>query len=174
MRTYLLVLLLPAVVLTENSPKVCLEEPSSDGLDGGACFKGQWVTTNEGNRYASFQQIRYAQPPIGELRFKSPQPFHAAQGLWHVNTDSKVECSQLGMLDQKLKGEEDCLFLNIYVPDIAFDDHQTSLPVMVWIHGGALKIGSYRVDQYGPEQFMDRNVLAVSYTHLTLPTIYSV
>jgi carboxylesterase type B len=55
-----------------------------------------------------------------------------------------------------LKGQEDCLTLNIFVPEYAFE---SSLPVMAWIHGGALKRGSNRV---GPQEFMDREVVIVA------------
>ena len=44
--------------------------------------------------------------------------------------------------DGVLRGQEDCLMLNIFVPEHAFE---SSLPVMAWIHGGSLKHGSNRV-----------------------------
>ena len=40
---------------------------------GPTCFTGSWITTDAGLKYASFQGIRYAKAPIGNLRFKPPQ-----------------------------------------------------------------------------------------------------
>lgn len=62
-------------------------------LEQGACFQGQWAYSNRGNRYASFQRIRYAQPPLGDLRFK--QPYNAGEGVWDVSGKSEVVCPQL-------------------------------------------------------------------------------
>ena len=47
-----------------------------------------------------------------------------------------------------IDGQEDCLLLNIYVPEIAIPGSKintTKLPVMVWIHGGSFAIGSGKV-----------------------------
>ena len=63
-------------------------------------------------------------------------------------------------------GQEDCLVLNIYVPDRA-----GSLPVMVFIHGGGFFLGSGSNRFYGPERFMDHGVVRLTLTfsyHLSL------
>ena len=75
-------------------------------------------------------------------RFKSPQPFISGEAIWDVSGESKIKCPQLGLLDGVLSGEEDCLMLNIYVPETAFE---SALPVMAWIHGGALIRGSNNI-----------------------------
>ena len=49
-----------------------------------------------GNRFASFQGIRYAQPPIGDLRFKSPQPFIGQNLTLDVSGKSNISCPQIG------------------------------------------------------------------------------
>ena len=77
------------------------------------------MTGNE-NKYASFQEIRYGQPPVGKLRFKPPQPFNAGQGVIDVSGNSTIMCPQISFLDGKLEGQEDCLFLDVYVPTSAF------------------------------------------------------
>ena len=51
----------------EPAPSVCLED--------GPCYKGSWMTTSSGTRFASFQAIRYGQAPVGELRFRSSLAF---------------------------------------------------------------------------------------------------
>ncbi|XP_058383818.1 liver carboxylesterase-like isoform X2 [Diceros bicornis minor] len=100
---------------------------------------------------AVFLGIPFAKPPLGPLRFAPPQPAEP----WHVvkNTTSYPPmCSQvtepvqmvLDMDTNKKDGihlqiSEDCLYLNIYTP--ADLTKKSRLPVMVWIHGGALLIG---------------------------------
>ena len=139
----------------QTYPTVCLER--------NLCYQGAWLNS-KASKFASFQGIRYAVPPIGDLRFKSPQKYHE-EGIINVSNEHKVMCSQM---DQKLdgsftiRGQEDCLLLNVYVPDIAFNDPQVRLPVMVWIHGGSLTTGSNNYQDYGPIHFINKNVIIVT------------
>merc|ERR1711892_605414 len=123
MKAYLL-LLVPSLALCHTAPTMCLEQ--------GACYLGSWAATDNGTRYASFQGIQYAQHPVGELRFKPPQPFIAGEAVFNVSEESGVGCPQI-RFGGHLYGQEECLLLNIYVPAKALTDAQTSLPVMVWI-----------------------------------------
>ena len=63
-RSIILLFLVPSLVLskTKNGPIVCLRSNAN------VCFEGAWMETSKNNQYASFQGIRYAQPPVGELR----------------------------------------------------------------------------------------------------------
>ena len=153
------ILLLTASVVLANCqtyPTVC--------MDGDVCYRGAWLNSTM-SKYASFQGIRYAVPPIGDLRFKSPQKYMEEGGIIDVSNELTVMCSQI---DQKLdgtytiRGQEDCLFLNVYVPNVAFNDPQVKLPVMVWIHGGSLITGSNNYQDYGPMHFIDKNVIIVT------------
>ena len=71
----ILVFTFPALVLTKPLPTVCWEEPGSDGPNE-ICYKGAWLNTNSSwnATYASFQGIRYAHSPVGNLRFKVKAP----------------------------------------------------------------------------------------------------
>lgn len=141
------------VALCEN-PMIC--------LDQGACFKGSWMQTETGNRFAAFYGIKYAEDPVKNLRFKAPKPFQAPQGLWDVSQDPQISCVQIDKIVQETPfGQEDCLVLNVYVPESAILN-QDSLPVMAWIHGGALKLGAGYYQQYGPQIFMDKKIILVS------------
>ena len=53
-------------------------------------------------------------------------------------------------------GAEDCLHLNVYTPN---PDPSAKKTVMVWIHGGAFRRGSGNKDMYGPDRFMDYDVV---------------
>ena len=137
---------------SQNSPTVCLEE--------GVCFEGAWINYIEGNsnkKFASFQGIRYAQPPLNNLRFAPPQPYIAEEGVYNVSTESTVMCPQRGG-PSGAGGQEDCLFLNVYVPEI---EYSRPLSVMVWIHGGGYTSGSDTLHDYGPKHFMENEVIIV-------------
>ena len=89
--------------------------------------------------------FRYAQAPVGKLRFKSPQPYKYDKNLVDVSAESNVLCPQINFFIKKEFSNEDCLVLNIYIPDIALPDVTNGsfkLPVMFWIHGGGFIIGS--------------------------------
>ena len=101
----------------------------------GVCYIGSWKRHYllPSVNYASFQGIRYAQPPIGKLRFKSPEPFIDQDGIYDVSQESNITCPNYSAKEDNLaaKGQEDCLFLNIYVPKMVFYEPQISeLPVM--------------------------------------------
>lgn len=91
-----------------------------------------------------FLGIRYAQPPIGGLRWAAPRSISDQKNVF-VAQDFGSQCVQ--PVDgwnfnprpgDEMKGSEDCLFLNIYTPR-----HDTgNKPVMVWIHGGGFVTGS--------------------------------
>lgn len=83
--------------------------------------------------------IPYAAPPVGELRWQSPQP----PVRWNGTRDGTAfaeRCAQpLSVLSPE-SANEDCLFLNVHVPDGV--GRADKLPVMVWVHGGAFLSGS--------------------------------
>ncbi|KAF9976509.1 hypothetical protein BGZ73_008449 [Actinomortierella ambigua] len=85
-----------------------------------------------------FQGIRYAQTPVGNLRFAAPVPVTTK---WHNAINATApghKCPQLGALPG---GNEDCLFLNVFTPALNADKKKL-LPVMFYIHGGAFAFGT--------------------------------
>lgn len=150
--TSLLLIMQILVSSGQNSPTVCLQE--------GVCYEGAWINYIDGNsnkRFASYQGIRYAQPPLNNLRFVSPQPYIAEEGVYNVSLESTVICSQVG--EEGFTGQEDCLLLNVYVPEI---EYSRPLSVMVWIYGGGFIQGSNTYHDYGPKHFMDKEVIVVT------------
>jgi para-nitrobenzyl esterase len=87
--------------------------------------------------------IRYAEPPVGELRWRPPQPPRP----WHTVLDATKfgnHCLQTGAANQT-GASEDCLFLNVYVPrkrPQSCEQSQRLKPVMVWIYGGTNTTGA--------------------------------
>ena len=146
-------IILPLLALSQREPPVICTENS-------VCYQGSWKNSTR-TKFASFQGIRYAKPPIGELRFKPPQPYYAEEGVYDVSNVSTISCAQLNR-NGLPTGQEDCLLINVYVPEIAFDNPQILLPVMFFIHGGSLRIGSNNFHLYGPQHFMERGVIIVT------------
>ncbi|WP_166905037.1 carboxylesterase/lipase family protein [Mycobacterium sp. DL440] len=87
--------------------------------------------------------IRYAAAPVGELRWRAPQP----PARWHETADATVAgpvCPQITdpriPLDLGGRQGEDSLVLNVWAP--AGTEPGAGKPVMVWVHGGAYVLGS--------------------------------
>ena len=77
-----------------------------------------------------FYGIPYAAPPVGDLRWKTPQPHANWEGV-RKTTSAPPLCFQSMLYMQR--GQEDCLYLNVATPDIK---PAKPKPVMVWFHGG--------------------------------------
>ena len=128
-------------------------------------IRGQLETSDGGSEYYSFYGIPYAQPPTGQRRFMKPEPIRSWGGI--VGGEI-IECAQedSGREDLfnfggvKLRGIEDCLVTNIYTPDTKFD--RNDLPVIFFVHGGGYFAGSASPGVYGPEYFMDHEVILVT------------
>jgi para-nitrobenzyl esterase len=90
-----------------------------------------------------FLGIPYAASPVGSRRWTPPQPHERWNGVLEA-TQMGNACPQLDFFGNEF-GSEDCLFLNVYTPGLKRDRYKHKhggLPVMVWIHGGALVSGS--------------------------------
>lgn len=72
-------------------------------------------------------------------------------------------CPQYNERLQRIEaGSEDCLYLNVYTKTVT---PEAPLPVMVWIHGGSFYTGSGNSDYYGPEFFMQHDVILVTFNY---------
>nr|BAE38379.1 unnamed protein product [Mus musculus] len=98
----------------------------------------------------AFLGIPFAKPPVGLLRFAPPEDPEPWSGV-RDGTSQPAMCLQpdiMNLEDAKemnlilppISMSEDCLYLNIYTPTHAQEG--SNLPVMVWIHGGGLVVGS--------------------------------
>ncbi|MGH2999825.1 MAG: carboxylesterase family protein, partial [Gaiellaceae bacterium] len=105
----------------------------------------------------AFRGIPYATPPVGALRWRPPQPHASWKGVRQA-TEFGSGCPQsLGPFGVP-STDEDCLFLNVYTPPGA--NPSSRLPVMFWIHGGALITGEST--DYDPTALVKRGVIVVT------------
>ncbi|XP_044580584.1 esterase FE4-like isoform X1 [Cotesia glomerata] len=120
-------------------------------------LSGQLQGVKENNFFA-FRGIPYAAPPIGELRFRDPEPVEPWSGVRDA-TEFGDSCVQFVRSSKKVLGSENCLFLNVYTMDLTPHEPRA---VLFWIHGGAYVDGSGNDDKFGPDYLVQKDVILVT------------
>lgn len=128
---------------------------------------GQLSGLIQDNGSYAWKNIPYAQPPVGELRWKLPQPAQPWSGVYSaINTIQPCTQFASGLTDgiadpdgDGIVGSEDCLYLSVYAPADASPEHP--LPVMYWIFGGGNNSG-YAGDYNGGTLAEQEEVVVVT------------
>lgn len=122
----------------------------------------------------AYKGIPFAAPPVGDLRWKEPQPVVAWQGVkvadkygaaamqvtWDPNSFYGKEWRASG----SVPFNEDCLYLNVWTP--AAGEKDKKLPVAMWIHGGGYREGfAFEPEMDGGEDYASRGVILVQVTY---------
>lgn len=105
-----------------------------------------------------YKGIPFAAPPVGELRWRPPQP--AAKWPAVRKADQFAPGCMQSMGGPPPSGaSEDCLYLNIWTPA---KSPKERVPVLVWIYGGGFNGGATSIPVYGGEKLAKRGVVLVS------------
>ena len=115
-----------------------------------------------------FKGIPFAAPPVGELRWRAPQPAASWQGIRKCNTFSasamQAKPAPFMMYTAEFLAppeplSEDCLYLNVWTAAKAVNEKR---PVIVWVHGGGFTGGSGSVPLYDGEDLAKKGIVFVT------------
>jgi para-nitrobenzyl esterase len=125
-------------------------QPGQVKVEGGII---QGTVTND---LTIFKGIPFAAPPVGDLRWKAPQPVISWEGVKQT-TDYAPAPMQGG--NPASGKSEDCLYLNVWTPAKSANE---KLPVLVWIYGGGFSFGSTSDPVHNGEHLARKGVILVS------------
>jgi para-nitrobenzyl esterase len=122
-------------------------------------------TTSPDSKIHIYKGIPFAAPPVGDLRWRPPQP--------PANWDGDRQATEFGsrcmqgriysdMVFRDKGPSEDCLYLNVWTPA---SDATAKLPVMVWIYGGGFAAGASSEPRQDGEHLAKKGVVVVSFNY---------
>ncbi|MBD1391840.1 carboxylesterase/lipase family protein [Mucilaginibacter glaciei] len=123
---------------------------------------GMLESVTEKSGVNSFKGIPFAQPPIGDLRWKEPQPVNSWTGV------RKCDAFGYNAMQKKIFGDmgfrgpgmsEDCLYLNVWVPA---KPAKAKLPVLVYFYGGGFAAGDGSERRYDGESMAKRGIVTLT------------
>ncbi|XP_014290267.1 esterase FE4 [Halyomorpha halys] len=137
-------------VLSIDLPEVSIEQ---------GILRGLYTKTFRNRKIASFEGIPFGKPPLGKYRFKEPVPTDPWIGIYNA-TKKPPQCFQTEQTNAR--GSEDCLYLNVYTPQLTIDQPK-SLNVIAFIHGGAFYAG--KSTDVSPYLLLDRDLVLVTFNY---------
>lgn len=119
-------------------------------------------TINPETGVRSFKGIPFAAPPVGELRWREPQPVPAWEGvrLAHSFGPRAMQLPVFGDMNFRSNGlSEDCLYLNVWAPAVEGDQ---KLPVLLYFYGGGNVAGDGSEPRYDGERLAQRGIITLT------------
>ncbi|TVY07557.1 carboxylesterase/lipase family protein [Paenibacillus cremeus] len=122
-------------------------------------------------RITSFKGIPFAAPPLGENRWRAPQPAKDWDGVLKaydfapvsMQVRQKIDVNNIytreWAVDPDIPMDEDCLYLNVWTPANSPDE---KLPVFVWYFGGGLQVGHTAEMEFDGERIARRGIVVVT------------
>lgn len=122
-------------------------------------------------RITSFKGIPFAAPPVGENRWRAPQPVKNWEGILKAYEFAPISMQPIPGLDKndiysrewavdpEIPMNEDCLYLNVWTPACSADE---KLPVYVWYFGGGLQVGNPAEMEFDGERIARRGIIVVT------------
>jgi para-nitrobenzyl esterase len=138
-----------ALLATVSSAEMKGPIRTESGLVSGVAGRDTSITT--------FKGISYAAPPVGNLRWARPIPPQNWQGVRRADrfSDGCVQTFPKGDFPKS----EDCLYLNVRTPA---NSATAALRVMVYIHGGGLRVGASSEPLYDGEELAKNGIVVVT------------
>lgn len=122
-------------------------------------------------RITAFKGIPFAAPPVGDLRWRAPQPAAPWTGILNCYEFAPISMQHIPGLDPDniytrewnvdpdIRMDEDCLYLNVWTPAKTTDE---KLPVFVWYFGGGLQEGNPAEMEFDGERLARRGIVVVT------------
>ncbi len=110
----------------------------------------------------SFKGIPFAQPPVGDLRWKAPQPVTSWNGVKQTKKfgPRAIQSNVFGDMGFRSDGmSEDCLYLNVWSPAKSADE---KLPVLVYFYGGGFAAGDGSESRYDGENMAKKGIVTLT------------
>ena len=110
----------------------------------------------------SFKGIPFAQPPVGNLRWKAPQPVLNWSGIKQTKKfgPRAIQSNIFGDMGFRSDGmSEDCLYLNVWTPAQSSND---KLPVLVYFYGGGFAAGDGSENRYDGENMAKKGIVTLT------------
>lgn len=145
-----------AAVLAGNAQNMSSNNPQVETANGTV----QGVTEASGVR--SFKGIPFAKPPVGDMRWKAPQPANNWQGVLKADRFAAQAMQQplySDMIFRSAGKSEDCLYLNVWTPAKTANE---KLPVLVYFYGGGFRTGDGSEGRYDGESMAKKGVVALT------------
>ncbi len=146
--TTIATLLLTMGMFAQNGPQV----KTADGILEGSDESGIRV----------FKGVPFAAPPVGDLRWKAPQPVNKWQGVRKATEYGPNPMQEDLFGDMNFgtkKKSEDCLYLNIWTPAKSMTEH---LPVLIYFNGGGLMCGSGSEPRYAGDAMARKGIISIT------------
>ena len=116
---------------------------------------GGWIQGEVTEDMCIYKGIPFAAPPVGDLRWKAPQPVIPWDGIREAKEFGPGPVQGFGFPGQS--NSEDCLYLNLWSPA---KSPKNKMPVLVWIYGGGFSMGSS--SQYDGRPLAEKGVILVT------------
>lgn len=151
-------LFLTTVAVAAVLPGAALAQTAQVKIDSGT------IRGSEADGVLSWKGVPFAQPPLGDLRWRAPQPVKPWQGV-RDTVEYSNDCMQIPFpSDAAPLGTtpaEDCLYANVWRPAGA----KGKLPVMVWIYGGGFVNGGASPPTYAGANLAREGIVFVSFNY---------
>src|SRR5664279_3301851 len=159
-----------AVIFASLALASCSDSNPVLTIEGGKVIGVQTPTKG----IIAYKGIPFAAPPVGNLRWKEPQPVVPWEGVKKADTygaaAEQITWDPQSFYDREWRASgsvpfsEDCLYLNVWTPAAGKTDQK--LPVAMWIHGGGYREGfAFEPEMDGGEDWASRGVILVSVTY---------